>query len=397
MLLSLLSPEAQLLFLSAGDRPRDPDIRQLLNRDLDWPELCRLADREKAAPLVWRRIETVATGEIPREAEAHLRKLARVVSFRMSYLEQLVIRSTASLDRSGIDYTLLKGAALACAVHGSFDRRPMIDVDLLVRDDDAKAAVDALQSAGWVEQASKDRRGDYSHCHHLPPLVDPNGLVSAEIHTSLLPQNAPFGITTEAVLSSAQVIPFRDSAVQVPHPVYLLLHACLHFTWNTMFRMGGWRTFRDVKALISSYDLDWDSFVELARSHRAESCCFWTLHLARELVGACVPDEILKALRPPLPAAVLRTLERHFTLILLPSRTSCPSVSLRRAMWSAGILPGKSGHAASRPWQGGILRPEDQSALASRWDVRRAAESRRSPLVWARYWASVLLATPAYR
>lgn len=396
MLLSLLSPEARLLFLSASDSARDSEILQLVKSDLDWVELSWLAEREKAVPLLWRRIESVAPGELPPDVEAHFRKLARVISFRMSYLEQLVVDSSASLDRAGIDHTLLKGAALACAVYGSFGERPMVDFDLLVRENAANAAVDALLSAGWVEQASKDQFGDFSHCHHLAPLVDPNRLVSAEVHISLLPVTAPFGIATEEVLSSTQVVPFRGSEVRVPDPLYLLLHACLHFAWIPMFRTAAWRTYRDVRTLISKYDLDWDGFVELARSHRAGTCCFWTLHLARELVGARVPDEVLKALRPPLPAIVLRTLERHFAMIQ-SSTTSCPSVTLRRMMWVAGILPRWSGHAASRPWQGGVLRPEDRLALAGRWDVRRTAEARRSGRTWARYWGSVLLATPAHR
>jgi hypothetical protein len=397
VLFSLLKPEAQLLFLSASDSARDPEILQLLKSDLDWVELSRLADLEKAVPLLWRRIESVAPQELPQDVEAHFRKLARVVSFRMSYLEQLVIDSSAALDRAEIDHTLLKGAALACSVYGSFAERPMVDLDLLVRENDGNAAVDALLSAGWVKQASQDQRGDFSQCHHLAPLVDPNRLVSAEVHISLLPAAAPFGITTEEVLSSAQVIPFHDSEVRVPNSLYLLLHTCLHFAWTPMLRRGGWRTFRDVMTLISRYDLDWDRFVELARSHRAGTSCFWTLHLARELVGARVPDEILKALRPPLPAVVLRTLERHFAMILLPSTTSCPSVRLRRIMWVAGILPRRSGHGTSRPWQGGILRSEDRSALAARWDVQLAAKSRRSGRNWMHYWTSVLLAAPAPR
>ena len=397
MLLSLLSPEARLLFLSASDSARDSEIRQLVQSDLDWVELSRLADLEKAVPLLWRRIESVAPGELPPDVEAHFRKLARVISFRMSYLEQLVMDSSASLDRAGIDHTLLKGAALACAVYGSFGERPMVDFDLLVRENEAKAAVDALLSAGWVKPTRNEQRGDFSQCHHLPPLADPNRLVSAEVHTSLLPPAAPFGITTEEMLLAAQLVSFRGLEMRVPDPSYLLLHTCLHFAWTPMFRTGGWRTFRDIMTLISKYDLDWDGFVKLARSHRAGTCCFWTLHLARELVGARVPDEILKALRPALPAVVLRTLERHFALILLPTTTSCPSVTLRRMMWVTGILPRKSGHAASRPWQGGILRPEDRLALEGRWEVQRAAKSRRSWRTWMQYGTSVLLAAPAHR
>lgn len=397
MLLSLLSPEARVLFLLAGDSARDSELRQLLQSDLDWVELCRLADIEKAIPLVWRRIQSIGTHGLPPDVEAHFRKMARVVLFRMSYLEQLVTDSSASLDRAGIDHTLLKGAALACAVYGSFADRPMVDVDLLVRESEANAAVEALLSVGWVKQAQEEQGGDYSACHHLAPLVDPNHLVSAEVHVSLLSRTAPFGIATEAVLSSMQMVPFGRNEVRVPGPLYLLLHACIHLAWTPMFRSGAWRTFRDVIALIAKYDINWDGFVALARFHRAETSCFWTLHLARELVGAPVPEEILKVLRPALPTVVLRTLERHFALILLPTRTSCPSVTLRRMMWAAGMQPQRSGFGPSRPWQGGILRPEDRLARAGRWHVQRAAESRRSWRNWVRYGTSLLLAAPAPR
>src|SRR5205814_6092261 len=102
------------------------------------------------------------------------------------------------------------------------------------------------------------------------------------------------GVTTEEILSSAQLIPFHGSKVRVPDPQYLLLHSCLHFAWTPMFRKSGWRTFRDVMTIISKRDLDWDRFVELARSHRAGTCCYWTLHLPRELIGARLPVETLR-------------------------------------------------------------------------------------------------------
>jgi hypothetical protein len=404
VLLSLLSPEAQLLFLSATDSAKDSEIRELLKRKLDWPDVCRLANREQAAPLVWRRIETAAPREIPPAADAHLRKLARVTSFHMAYLEQLVLDSTASLNRAGIDYVLLKGAALAFTAYGSFAERPMVDADLLVREKDASAAVEALLSAGWAWRADKAPDGDFSHLHELPPLIDQNGLLSAEVHTSLLPASAPFGITTDAVLRSAQMIRLNHSTIKVPDACYLLLHACVHFAWFHFFRTGAFRTFRDVQTIISKCNLDWTSFVELARSHRADTCCFWTLHLARELTGATIPDDVLAALRPPVPAVMLRALERHFTLTLMPSGTLCPSVSVRRVMWNAGILPHRSRHGTSRPWKASPLPPEEQAArerhraaLERRWDVRRTANARRSGRHWARYWASVLLAAPAYR
>jgi hypothetical protein len=101
----------------------------------------------------------------------------------------------------------------------------------------------------------------------------------------------------------------------------------------------------------------------------------------------------LTRLRPSLPRAVLRTLERHFTLILLPSSGDCPSVSLRRVMWGVGILPRRSGHARSRPWEVLALRPEDRAAREARRGTGKMKASDR----WARYWSSLLLTVPQHR
>ncbi len=390
MLLSLLPPEAQLLFLAANSSMSDARILQLMKGDLNWVDVCRLAEREKAASVLWQRIEKLGAGSYSPGAATHLRKLGRVTAFHMSYLEQLVTASAKALDEAGIDYTLLKGAALACSVYGSFVQRPMVDVDILVEKNAGNRAVDALLSVGWVWRAEKPRDGDYSHYHHLPALVDANGLVSVEVHTSMLPPAAPFGITTEEVLASARPIRFRDSEIRVPDPLYLLLHGCIHFAWSHLFRSAAWRTFRDAKALVRHYDLDWGEFVELARSHKAESCCFWTLHLARELIGAPIPDRVLDALRPGLPAVVVRALARHFTLILLPTGTSCPSVTLRRVMWTSGILPRMSGHSRSRPWEILVMSPEDR-LLRGLPQVEARGRAYRSGRNWLQYCARVLV------
>lgn len=396
MLRSLLSPEAQVLFLTAADPSADAEIRTLLKGNIDWLELCRLAEREKALAPLWARLEGVAEAEVPPEVKAHLKKLARVTTFHMSYLQQLVISSTSSLDRLGIDYALLKGAALACSTYGSFSERPMVDVDLLVRKGTAEKAVDALLSAGWMWQPKKPRDADYSHLHHLPALVDPNSLVSAEIHISVLPHAAPFGITTDEILNSTQLVSFQGSTVKVPDPLHMLLHASIHFAWSHLFRSGAWRTLRDVRKLTESRQMDWNGFVRLARSHRAETCCYWTLQLARELTGASIPNDVLSELRPPLPSLVRRALARHFAVILVPSGAICPSITLRRAMWSTGILPKRSGHSNSRPWEVLALRPEDRQSREKPLDARNRGQGRSVSTEWARYWSSVLLAAPMH-
>src|SRR6476469_2636484 len=83
MSLASLSPEAQLLLLTAGGEKNDGAIRALLAGPLDWAKLTWLSEQERATPVLWRRLS--ATGPLPEGAEA-LHRMAMVSEFRMSHL-----------------------------------------------------------------------------------------------------------------------------------------------------------------------------------------------------------------------------------------------------------------------------------------------------------------------
>ena len=68
MSLASLSPEAQLLLLTAGGEKNDPAIKALLARPLDWAKLSWLSEQERATPVLWRRVSAIAP--LPEEAQA---------------------------------------------------------------------------------------------------------------------------------------------------------------------------------------------------------------------------------------------------------------------------------------------------------------------------------------
>ena len=332
--LSMLSPEAELLLLTSGSTavgggrdataPSTPGgrrIRELLRGELDWEKLGWLAERERAAPVLWGQLQSIESmsGDLPPQA-AHLQRLAMVSEFRMMHLEQRLAESLAALSHAGIEVMLLKGAALALTVYGSFVRRPMVDVDMLVHEGEAERARDVLVEAGWVSSEVEELDGFYSGHHHLPALVDGRGLeVQLEIHTGLFFEGNPFNFPVADLWRRAVPVTVRGRRAYVPSTQDQLLHLCLHFAWSHMMNTGAWRTFRDLRALMDAGDVQWDEFVALARQSRGASCCYWTLRLARDLVGVEVPDRVLEQLRPPLPSSTLERVERHFVYHLLPT------------------------------------------------------------------------------
>lgn len=352
---SLLSREAQLFVLTAGSPGNDAEVRGLLNGELNWPNLSRLAQGEQATPIVWRSLQRVGIDHLPADVETTWRQLAMVSEFQSVPFERLLQQAVAALATHGIDVMLLKGSALACTAYASFADRPMGDLDVLVAPDRAEEAWLLLQKAGWRWWSDQFPADRYQNHHHLPPLLDDSGgSVSLEIHRDLLPMGHPFQLPTQTLWRRANRINLGGHDAWVPDPLHRLLHLCVHFAWSHEMRVGAWRTFRDLGTMIGRAgggEVDWASFVDLAGETRATTCCYWTLRLARNVTGADVPDDVLKALRPRVPSFVLSSLERHYVLDLFPTESSCPLVMLRRRLWELGIAPRWSKHGPARPWK----------------------------------------------
>jgi len=384
MSLDSLSPEAQLLLLTAGGEHNDVAIRSLLARPLDWAKLGWLAETERATPVLWRRL--TALGPLPDEAQP-LHRMAMVAEFRMSHLESRLLAALDTLAAAGTDVVLLKGAALALTVYGSFVARPMSDVDLLVSREQSERARDALLAGGWSAGADELAPEFYAGHHHLPPLVDAQGTgTSIELHTSLFFEGHPFRFSSEDVRRRAERVTVRGREVRVPSVHDQLLHLCLHFAWSHMMATGAWRAFRDLDALLRTKRVSWQEFTALARESRGGSACYWTFRLARRLAGVSVPEWVELALAPPEPEFALRRLEQHFTYDLLPTENISPSLWVTYSMWQLGLRPRWSGHGRVRPWD----RADELLAVERPGRVTRLFKHIRNARSWMRYGRLVL-------
>jgi hypothetical protein len=398
---STLSPEAQLLFLTAGPAENDAQIRALVHAEsLRWPVVTALAAATKSTGVLWRRFNRVTGGDLPAEARERMQHLALVTDFRLAHLRDRVLHVVDVITGMQLDGILLKGAALAIAAYRSFPDRPMGDVDILLAPDDAVQVQQTLLNAGWWERLllnpdadTQDRRRDfYTSHHHLPPLADNKGTgVALELHTDLFPPGAPFRLPPYRVREAAQKVSYEGREISVPSTEHLLLHLCLHFAWSNEMRSGAWRTFRDVHAIATSRTVDWERVVAAAELARASTCCYWTLRLAQSVAGVPFPPDAARMLRPRLPEAVLRRVELHFAHELMPTESICPSVRAGRAMWELAIRPEWSGHGRIRPWlaSGGTpLLPSRTADLGIRKLVRQVQRVAH----WGEYAKAILMA-----
>ena len=346
-----LSREERVLFLAAGTSQQDAEIGTLLSEPIDHRLLYMLAARERAVPIVWQRFQRLALTELPSDVADSYRRYSAVSSFRLMHLDQRLNEAADALAAAGIPMLLLKGAALGRTVYGTFVRRPMIDLDLLVKSVDLERAVAVLREIRWAENEIDAGKHFYEAHHHQAPLEDQTGTgFTLELHTEAVGGAERFGLSSAAIWGGARETTVDGRLFRVPSTPHQMVHLSVHFVWSHTLSSAGWRTFRDICTICDVEAVDWDAVVELATRGGAASCCYWTFRLAKELSHAAVPPEVLRALRPKVPEFMLAGLQRHYVNELAHPNTGCPSIQLRRALWELGVRPRRHGHGASRPW-----------------------------------------------
>ena len=380
-----LSPEARLHLLAAMDEDGDAAFAALAAGPVDWARVVAAAQADRAHAALAARIDGLPEDALPPAVREGIRRMGMVAAFRQAALESRLADALDVLAARGIPVLLMKGAALAVGVYGSFAARPMADVDLLVPAGAAADAQRALRAAGWTAAGDGAAARDalYAGHHHLAPLADGDGGgVIVEVHAGPLPPGHPFAFGADALWRNARPAEVRGRPVQVPAPAPHLLHLALHFAWSHALRSGGWRAVRDVRAIACRAAPDWDALPGQAREAGAAAAVHWTLRLARGLVDAPVPAVVVEALRPPGPEWMLRRLEMHLAAALA-GEAACPSPWLERRCWEAAVRP----RVAARPWH----RDEDFRAAAVP-SPRAAASiaSWRALPAWRRWLTTVL-------
>lgn len=390
-----LPGETRLFYRLAGRSSGEFADLPELEQSVDWQALFRLAERERGLPILRRLLARRELTAMPAPEVEQLRALAMVSEFRMGYLAERLAQLLAALDAEGIRVILLKGAALACTVYPSFRERPMEDLDLLVEPEHAQAAWRAAVELGWVPALPGGFEPFYGDHQHLCPLNDGQSTgLGLELHTRLFPTRNPFALTIEELWTDARELRLGAVRTYVPSVPHAALHLCVHFAWSHSMGSAAWRTFRDLCALHGADALAWDPLVQLARSTRAATCCYWTLRLARTLSTLPVPDDVLRSLKPPMPAAILSRLEAYYISRLgrLSGLNDAP-VRLVRALWAAGIMPHWSGHGRCRPWD----RSEAFIAVGTRailGDGRRPSPVPRRRPRWGPLWRTLRVLLP---
>lgn len=350
-----------LLALIGANPPLADDIRKLDSRD--WQRIGAMAAQYGMGPLLHVQCANGPLVElIPAPVQVDWAAAHRLAGFRALTQRRDLRLATRLLGEAGIHPVALKGAWLAWYAWLDPALRPMGDIDLLVRPDQALTAFEYLRDAGYKQEKPFELSPAETvrTLKHLPPLVSPEGTMF-EVHMRCWPEPEearPGPVTQDGRMLARARIWDADDPVFYPEVDDMLVHVLVHGTYD--FRLNcGPLGLVDCDMMIARYAFDWQEFWERARANRWDRGAALMLALAdrwrrpgllaESRCPLTIPGEVLDTAPDLLLQDLLQTTPTQF---LADLQQAASRGSLLTAMRARLAGKGIGGVAVSRDFSG---------------------------------------------
>jgi hypothetical protein len=245
----------------------------------DWQMVDRQASQHRLRPLLHRR--AVEGGwDIPEDCARRWQARYQRSARRALDQKAALTRIGRALQRGGVTAAVLKGGTFVWS--GAIDPavRPMRDLDLLVRPEDAARASALLHEIGFIANPHARPSGK-----HLPGMSD--GKTVVELHLHLFDTHTAAAAAREAGFAErawarkrASVVPGIDGLCPTDTLLHLILHAVLDHQFN-----NGPLLLIDMPVLVEAGEIDWALLWREAEQIGAIRACQLALALGQSLCG----------------------------------------------------------------------------------------------------------------
>ncbi len=308
-----MTSSQRLLLALLSCRPAAPFSGR---ENIRWDDFLRLAGGMGLAPFLAHVLQESPRALPDRVCEPIL-AAGRVNALRQLRRHAALRAIARSLDEARIPLIVLKGMALAYLAYPTPFCRSMSDVDLFVPRAEVKRAAELVAGCGFRESRNLFRQD-------CPPLVSSDNMVQVEVH-GLLPSFEDLGAETDSLWSRSLPADLGGVQVRVLCPEDCIQHLCLHLGAHHHYlsRLLGLLDFR---FYLEKYGgaVDWQALAGRSAQIGSSAWVYLTLSLARELLGAPVPQGFFQSCPAPKHLPELSRLATQHVLSLsdLPMASS---------------------------------------------------------------------------
>lgn len=244
-----------------------------------WPEETA-ADRDALELHGIRRLVRRLSGSEQRDEAV---AAAALESLRLIDLTSLVAR----LHEAGIEPLILKGTALAYTLYPAPELRPRVDVDLLVRSDEAPRTRALLEALGY--EGSRDSGDELGSLQQTFYRTDGHGVRHVyDVHYAITNSAVTAGaLRYDELMARSVPLPVAGPGARIPSRVDALLYASIHRAVHHY----------DSERLIWLVDVhllreamsgnEHEAFWRLAAERRIDAICRRTVAMTERWFGSC--------------------------------------------------------------------------------------------------------------
>lgn len=293
--------EHKLLLACAGvqvNLERTEKIRILLREHIDWEYLIRTALQHSVIPLLCRNLTNCFPKAIPRDVGNQLRSYFFANARRNLLLTAELLGVLDLFETQGILAIPFKGPMLATLVYNDQSLRQYSDLDILIPERCVPTARDLVVSMGYRPDSAHQLDFE-AHFFH------PEGICNLDLHWGISFKNnyrkkdASFALDLQGVWERAKPVSFAGRSVLHFSPEDLLIIRCQDAVkeyWKDNWPQLKWIC--DIAEIVRVYpEMDWAHVMEQARTFGNQRLLFLCLSLAKNLVGAPLPRDVLKCIQ----------------------------------------------------------------------------------------------------
>ena len=268
-------------------------IQSLVQKNIDWKYLIKMAQHHGVMPLLYKSLSIACPEAVPAMVMETLQKNYQANGQRNLFMAGELIKLLHLFDSNGIPAVPFKGTALTASVYGNLALRQFSDLDILVQKQDVLKARDLLVSSGYTQEVGfKEAHAEalLKYQYELP-FAHKNRKIFVELQWELVPRYLNCPLVSRHLWNQFRPVAGSSGLPLLP-PDYLLLMLCIHGT-KDFWRQLIWVC--DVAELVRVYkDLDWVSVITLAENLGCQRMLFLGLYLAKDILGASFPDEVMQ-------------------------------------------------------------------------------------------------------
>ncbi|MBW4614351.1 MAG: nucleotidyltransferase family protein [Desmonostoc vinosum HA7617-LM4] len=296
------SAEVELLLCCTRtqlDTSASERIKTLIQQNLNWAHIIKIAVFHKVMPLLYQSIVTTDPEILSQPALAQLIDYFQAnVRHNLSLTSEL-IKLINLFETQGIFVIPIKGAILAVSAYGSIALRQFNDIDILVRQQDVLTAREILIAQGYESSYNFTKEQEVARLKS--PYCKDNNYhhkytgINIDFHWQLLQRYLSFPLEHKHLWERHTTVTLAGKAILNLSPEDNLLFLCIHGSrdrWNRL------QLIADVAALIGvSANIDWGLVIKQANTLGCRRRLLLGMLLARNLLEIELPTEIIQKIQ----------------------------------------------------------------------------------------------------